>query len=244
MMIREYFAALTRPAKSVFLVSLLGVSVAAGLTLTARYYMHEAAKKDQIANQLRAEALTAMQDAAAKGALASDLQIKYDKANARAAKLQAEVDKIKVPPKPGPPPEQKQQLISDLRGMGLELVVKPSTTIAPSLVGITDGDGKTIWGWGKENLRVPFLEQKIDALTAYSSQVVKAKDLAEKVADARTKQADAATLAADKFQKDADLQREIAADVKKAYSAEKKKRLLYTAGAFVGGYFIHKELVK
>ena len=243
-MIREYFSSLTRPAKAVFLVSLLGVSVAAGLTLTARYYRNDAAKKDQIANQLRAEGAAARQDAAAKKALADDLQAKLDRSNAKVSKLQAEVDKIKVPPKPGPAPEQKQQLIADLRGMGLELVVKPSTTIAPSLVGITERDGKSIWGWGKENLRVPFLEQKIEALTAYSGQVVKAKDLAEKLADTRSKQADAAMQAADKFEKDADLQREIAADMKKAYSAEKKKRILYTAGAFVGGYFIHKELVK
>jgi len=243
-MIKEYFAALTKPTKGLIITSLIGVSVAAGLTLTARYYMHEAAKKDQIANQLRAEALTAKQDAAAKGALAADLQTKYDKANAKAAKLQAEVDKIKIPPKPGPAPEQKKQLISDLQGMGLELVVKPSTTISPSLVGIMDSDGKTIWSWGKENLRVPFLEQKIEAQTTLIVGLDKAKGIAEKVADMRTKQADAATLAADKFQKDADLQREIAADLKKAYSAEKKKRILYTAGAFVGGYFIHKELVK
>lgn len=243
-MLNEYFASLTRPAKTVFLVSALGVSLAAGLTLTARYYMHEATKKEQLANQLRDQAAAAKQDALAKAALAADLQTKLDKANGKVSKLQAELDKIKVPPHPGPAPEQKQQLISDLKGMGLELVVKPSTTIAPSLVGITERDGKSIWGWGQENLRVPFLEQKIEALTDYSGQVVKAKDLAEKLADTRSKQADAAMQAADKFEKDADLQREIAADMKKAYSAEKKKRILYTAGAFVGGYFIHKELVK
>ena len=243
-MTKEYFAALTRPAKTVFLMSALGVALAAGLTLTARYYMHEATKKEQLANQLRDQAAAAKQDALAKAALAADLQTKLDKANGKVSKLQAELDKIKVPPHPGPAPEQKQQLIADLRGMGLELVVKPSTTIAPSLVGITERDGKSIWGWGQENLRVPFLEQKIEALTDYSGQVVKAKDLAEKLADTRSKQADAAMQAADKFEKDADLQREIAADMKKAYSAEKKKRLLYTIGAGVGGYFIHKELVK
>ena len=128
--------------------------------------------------------------------------------------------------------------------MGLELVIKPSTTITPSLVGITERDGKTIWGWGKENLRVPFLEQKIEAQGNLIAGLDKAKGLAEKLAETRGKEADSALQAADKFQKDADLQREIAADLKKAYSAEKKKRILYTAGAFVGGYFIHKELVK
>ena len=243
-MIREYFAALTRPAKTVFLMSALGVALAAGLTLTARYYMHEATKKEQLANQLRDQAAAAKRDALAKAALAADLQTKLDKANGKVSKLQAELDKIKVPPHPGPAPEQKQQLISDLKGMGLELVIKPSTTIAPALAGITESDGKTIWGWGKENLRVPFLEQKIVAQQNLVVGLTKAKDLAETLADSRGKQADAAMKAADKFQKDADLQREIAVDLKKAYSAEKKKRLLYTAGAFVGGYYIHKELVK
>ncbi len=243
-MIREYFAALTRPAKTVFLVSLLGVSLAAGLTLTARYYMHEATKKEQLANQLRDQAAAAKQDALAKAAIAADLQVKLDKANGKVSKLQAELDKIKVPPQPGPAPEQKQQLISDLKGMGLELVIKPSTTIAPSLAGITESDGKTIWGWGKQNLRIPFLEHKIEAQGNLIAGLDKAKGLAEKLAETRGKEADSALQAADKFQKDADLQREIAADLKKAYSAEKKKRLLYTIGAGVGGYFLHKELVK
>jgi hypothetical protein len=243
-MINEYFAALTRPAKTVFLVSALGVSLAAGLTLTARYYMHEATKKEQIANQLRDQATAAKQDALAKAALAADLQTKLDKANGKVTKLQAELDKIKIPPQPGPAPEQKQQLIADLKGMGLELVVKPSTTIAPSLAGITESDGKTIWGWGKENLRVPFLEQKIEAQGNLISGLDKAKGLAEKLAETRGKEADSALQAADKFQKDADLQREIAADLKKAYSAEKKKRILYSVGAAIGGFYLHKELTK
>ena len=243
-MIREYFAALTRPAKIVVWVSALGVCMAVGYTVSSRYHIHEATKKDQIANQLRNEGLALKQQVATLHSQAADLQTKLDKANGKVSKLQAELDKIKVPPQPGPAPEQKQQLISDLKGMGLELVVKPSTTIAPSLVGITEGDGKTIWGWGKQNLRVPFLEQKIEAQGNLIVGLDKAKGLAEKLAETRGKEADSALQAADKFQKDADLQREIASDLKKAYSAEKKKRILYTAGAFVGGYFIHRELVK
>jgi hypothetical protein len=128
--------------------------------------------------------------------------------------------------------------------MGLELVVKPSTTISPSLVGITDSDGKTIWGWGKENLRVPFLEQKIEAQGSLIAGLGKAKDLAEKLADSRTKQADAFEKSADLHQKEADNLRVVVDDTQKALKAEKKKRILYTIGAAAGGYFLHRELVK
>lgn len=235
-MIKEYFAALTRPAKTVFLMSALGVSLAAGLTLTARYYMHEATKKEQLANQLRDQAAAAKQDALAKAALAADLQTKLDKANGKVSKLQAELDKIKVPPKPGPAPEDKKQLIADLQGLGLELVVKPSTMIAPALVGITERDGKTVWTWGKESLRVPFLEQKIDAQQNLVTGLTKAKDIAEKLADSRSKQADASDKAATAYQKEADNIRIALDDTKKAMKAERKKKLLYLAGGALAGY--------
>lgn len=243
-MLRKLFSALPFGVKALLLVSILGVLMSAALAVTARYYKHEADANGQLAMQLRAEGTVAMDDARAKLAMAADLQAKFDRANSKVAKLQAELEKIKVPDKPGPAPEEKKRLVSDLQAMGLELVVKPSTTISPSLVGITLGDGKTIWGWGMENLRVPALEDKITALTLYSSQVIKARDLAEKVASARTQQADAAMLSADRFQGEADVQRDIANNLKKAYLVERKKRLLYTGGALLGGYLIHKELVK
>jgi hypothetical protein len=242
--IKEYISGLLKPYKYTIMLVLLGVIVTGSLTVYSRRKLQDATVHEQEANRQRAEAQVAWNEASKLKQYADTLKVQLDKADAKLIKLQAAVDKIQVPPKPGPAPEQKQQLIADLKGMGLELVVKPSTTISPSLVGITDSDGKTIWGWGKENLRVPFLEQKIEAQGSLIAGLGKAKDLAEKLADSRTKQADAFEKSADLHQKEADNLRVVVDDTQKALKAEKKKRILYTIGAAAGGYFLHRELVK
>lgn len=243
-MIREFFAPLTAPLKSVFLISLLGVSVTAGLAVYSRHQLKQASQKEQEADRLRLEAQAAWKEAFRLKDYADSLKVALDKADAKLTKLQAAVDKIQVPPAPGPAPEQKQQLISDLKSMGLELVVKPSTMIAPSLVGITEGDGKTVWTWGQNSLRIPFFEQKIKAQTELINGLNKSKDLAEQLADSRAKQADAFEQSADLHRREADNLRIVVTDTKKALSAEKKKRLLYSVGALASGYFVHKELVR
>lgn len=239
-MIREQIPALLRPYKWTILVVFLGVSVAGALTLRSRYLLNQANQHELEANRQREEAQQAWKEAFRLKQYADTLKVQLDKADAKLAKLQTAVDKIQIPPKPGPAPEQKQQLITDLRGMGLELVVKPSTTIAPSLVGITESDGKTIWGWGKENLRVPFLEQKIEAQGNLITGLGKAKDLAENLADSRSKQADAFEKSADLHQKEADSLRVVVVDTKRALATEKKKRILYSVGAAALGYALAK----
>lgn len=235
-MISGQISALLRPYKWTILVVFLGVSVAGALTLRSRYLLGQASQHELEANRQREEAQQAWKEAFRLKEYADTLKVQLDKADAKLAKLQTAVDKIQVPPKPGPAPEQKQQLISELKGMGLELVVKPSTTISPSLAGITEGDGKTIWGWGKENLRVPFLEQKIEAQGNLITGLGKAKDLAEKLADSRSKQANAFEKSADLHQKEADSLRAVVVDTKKALATEKKKRILYSVGAAALGY--------
>lgn len=239
-MLKEYISGLLRPYKWTILVVLLGVSVAGALTLRSRYLLGQASQHELEASRQREEAQQAWEEAFRLKEYADTLKVQLDKADAKLAKLQTAVDKIQVPPKPGPAPEQKQQLISELKGMGLELVVKPSTTISPSLAGITEGDGKTIWGWGKENLRVPFLEQKIEAQGSLITGLGKAKDLAEKLADSRSKQADAFEKSANLHQKEADSLRVVVVDTKKALATEKKKRILYSVGAAALGYALAK----
>ena len=218
--------------------------MAGSLTLYSRHMLSAATAKEKRANELHGQYELLQKEAADLKKIGDGLAADLKKSDVKVAKLQAIVDKIKVPEKPGPAPESKKQLVADLQGMGLELVVKPSTTIAPSLVGITESDGKAIWGWGKENLRVPFLEQKIGALTDYSAGLEKAKGVAENLADLRTKEADVALKSADKANQEAIVMREVAADVKKALAAEKKKRILYTVGAAAGGYFVGKQLTR
>lgn len=243
-MIQEYYSSLTKATKSAFYLFILGVVVAGSLTLYSRHMLSQATEKEKKANELHGQYELLQKEAADLKKIGDGLAADLKKADVKVAKLQAIVDKIKVPEKPGPAPAEKKRLLDDLRGMGLELVVKPSTTIAPSLVGITGRDGQAIWGWGKENLRVPFLEQKIDALTNYSAGLEKAKGVAEKLADSRTKEADVALKSADKANQEAVMMREVAEDVKKALAAEKKRKYLYMVGAAAGGYFVGKQLTK
>lgn len=243
-MIRAYYSSLTKAAKGTIIVVLLGVTVSASLAVYSRHKLNQAHEREVIADKLREDGQKALAEAKTLRDKADGLAAQLARADAKLEKLQAAVDKIKVPDKPGPAPEQKQQLIADLQAMGLELVVKPSTTIAPSLVGITERDGKTIWGWGKENLRVPFLEQKIVKQEDLIKGLDKAKTLAESLAEARSKQADASLKAAESFQGEATNIRVALDDTKKALAAEKHKRRLYAIGAAAGGYFIGKQLAK
>ena len=233
-------AGLMKPYRWITLSVLAGVIVTTSLTLYTRRKIQQAHEQQILADQYRKEGIQLRGDVARLKSDGDSLQKELNKIKAENAKLQSIVDQIKVPPKPGPAPEQKAQLISDLKGMGLELVNKPSTTIAPSLVGITESDGKTIWGWGKENLRVPFLEQKIEAQQNLVVSLSTAKGIAEKLADTREKQADTAMKAADAHQKEADSLRVVVKDTNKALSAERKKKALYAVGAFAAGYATSK----
>ncbi len=241
---KAFFTLLTGPLKALIFVSLLGVLVAASLTVYSRYRLNQADAKEQEANRYRVEGDAAWKESFRLKEYADGIARDLVKANAKLDKLQTVVDKIIVPPKPGAAPVEKKILIADLQAMGLILVVKPSTTIAPSLVGITEGDGKTIWGWGKENLRVPFLEQKIDAQTNLIVGLDKAKTLAEKLANARAEQAGSLQATAEIRLKEADSLRVVVTDVRKALVAERKKKVLYGIGALAGGYFLHKELAR
>ncbi len=241
---KAFFTLLTGPLKALMFVSLLGVLMAAYLTVSSRYRLNQADAKEQQANLYRVEGDSAWKEAFRLKDYADGIAKDLAKANAKLDKLQTVVDKIQVPPKPGAAPEQKKVLIADLQAMGLTLVVKPSTTISPSLVGITESDGKTVWGWGKENLRVPFLEQKIDAQVNLITGLDKAKTLAEKLADARAEQAGSFQATAEVRLKEADSLRVVVTDVRKALSAERKKKVLYGIGALAGGYFIGKHVAK
>lgn len=241
-MIKEQITALLKPYKGIIIVLLLGVCVPAGLVLRSRYLLNQATQHEVEAERLRGEADGAFKEAIRLKEFADKLSVDLQKANAKLEKLQTAVDKIQVPPKPGPAPEQKQQLIADLQAMGLELVVKPSTTIAPSLVGITERDGKAIWGWGKENLRVPFLEQKVEAQGNLIAGLEKTKTLAEKLAEARTKEADLAFKSADLHKQEANNLRVVVDAGKKALANEKRKRILYGVGAVATGYVVGKKL--
>lgn len=235
-MLSEKFSGLLRPYKWLIIGSFTGVIVASGLTVYTRRKLEIAHEKEVLADQYRKEGQAAWKESFRLKEYADKLQIDLQKANAKIDKLQAAVDKIKVPPKPGPAPEDKKQLIADLQGLGLELVVKPSTMIAPALVGITERDGKAVWTWGKESLRVPFLEQKIDAQQNLVTGLTKAKDIAERLADSRSKQAEASDKAATAYQKEADNIRVALDDTKKAMKAERKKKVLYLIGGVAAGY--------
>jgi hypothetical protein len=242
--LKEYYQALTKTAKWTILVVSLGVVMNGALALVSRYQLNNATKTKQEAERLRVLGTEAWKESFKLKEYADKVTLDLKKANAKIDKLQAAVDKINVPPKPGPAPESSKQLVSDLQGMGLELVVKPSTTITPSLVGITIGDGKMIWGWGKENLRVPALEQKIEGYANLVAGLQKAKTLAETLADARAKEADSALKAADSFKHEADLQKEVAVKVRKALAAEQKRKILYGIGGLAAGYYTHKLITK
>lgn len=237
---REYLSGLLKPYKWTILLVLLGVTVAGGLTLRSRYLLKQASIHEAEADRLRVEAQASWKEAYRLKEYADTLKVQLDKADTKLAKLQTAVDKIQIPPKPGPAPEQKQQLLADLKGMGLELVTRPSAMVAPSIAGITEADGKAIWGWGKENLRVPALEQKIEAQSNLITGLNKSKDLAEKLADSRTKQADAFQQSAELHQKEADSLRVVVSDTRKALATERKKRILYSVGAAALTYAVAK----
>jgi len=243
-MIKEYFQTLTKTAKWTIIIVSFGVAVNGALSLVSRYQLNNATEKEREAERLRVLGTEAWKEAFVLKEYADKVSVDLKKANAKIDRLQAAVDKIPVPPQPGPPPESKKQLVADLQSMGLQLVVKPSTMISPSLVGITEGDGKTIWGWGKQNLRVPFLEQKIVGYENLVGGLQKAKTIAETLAEARAKEADMALKAADTFKNEADLQKEVSASVKKALAYERKRKILYGIGGLAAGYYTHKLIAK
>ena len=198
-------------------------------------------KYAQEATQLRQEASAALAERDKFRALAEQKSEALQKANVKIGKLQAAVDKIKIPP-PATPPESLGQTILDLRTMGMELVLKPSLMVAPSIAGITQNDAKLAWSWGNEARRIPYFESKITAYDGLVKGLEKAKGLAESLADLKGKEADSASLAAEKANQRAEAELRARTEIEKGMKAERLKKYLYTAGGIVLGAVAEKKL--
>lgn len=218
-----------------FLVTGVGLGVYTGVrrALGTKYV--------QEANRLRQEASAALADRDKFRSLAEQKSEALQKANAKIGKLQASLDKIKIPP-PATPPDSLGQTILDLRTMGMELVLKPSLMVSPSIAGITQNDAKLAWSWGNEARRIPYFESKITAYDGLVKGLEKAKGLAESLADLKGKEADSASLAAEKSEQRAEAEMRARLEVEKVLKAERVKKYLYTAGGIVLGAVAEKKL--
>ena len=226
--------------KWLIIVVLLGVSVAVGLKVYSRYKLELAHQQEVLASGFKAQAEAALAEADKHKKIAEDLTIKLNKATEKATKLQAQIDKITTLPSPTAVPPTTKDTLADLKKMGLELVIKPSMTVAPSVAGITAQDANKAWFWGQEALRVPGLELKLEKTTELVGVLNKNIGVANSVIEARTKEADAALKAADRGQKQADALDSALTDTKKAMAVDKKKLILYPLAAFGLGYLARR----
>ena len=227
--------------KWLILVVLLGVAMAVGYKVYGSYRLRLAHEQDIIAAQFRTQADVAKSEVDRYKKDAELLTAKLAKASDKAAKLQAQIDKIIIPPSPTEVPPTTKQTLAELNNMGLALVLKPSVMVTPSVAGITAQDANRVWFWGKEALRVPGLELKLEKTTDLVSVLNKNVDTANQVIDLRTKEADAALKAADAHRQEADALRKAENDVKSALAAERKKKILYSVGAFGLGYLVTRK---
>jgi len=234
------FKDLPRTVKGAIILVLLGATVTVGLTVFSRYKLQLAHQNEVIADQLRGEAKAAKAEVEKFKATAMVLEGKLERANAKNSKLQAELDKIIVPPQPTQAPATTQSTLDELKNMGLKLVEKPSVRVAPCVVGLTQDDAVQVWFWGKDSLRVPFLEAKIEKSGEVIKGLEKAKGLAESLAEVKGKEAEAASRGAELHQKEADALRTVVKDTKSALNAEQKKKWLYTAGGVALTYLAVK----
>lgn len=210
--------------------------MAIGLSVYSSYKLRLAHNLEAQADQFRAQATTLRAEADTYKAKADILQGKLVKAEAKVAKLKEQVDKIVVPPKPTEVPATTKDTLDQLSAMGLQMVFKPSVVIAPSVAGITSQDASKVWLWGKEAMRVPSLEMKLEKTTELVEGLDKAKGLAESLADMKGKESETWHKAADKHLEEADSLRVALKDTKSALAAQRKKTILVGLGALALGY--------
>lgn len=239
-MLKEYISGLTQTMKWLIIGVLAFALLGVGLKVYTSSKLSEANEKIRIAEQYRAEGMAIRKEAEAirheSLKIASDL----NKANAKLARLQSIVDGIKIPPKPTELPATTAQTLAELRGMGLELPDKPSLRVAPSVAGFTADDAGKVWYWGKEAIRVPALELKIEKQGDLVKGLEKAKTLAELLVESRTQEADKWHEAADKHIQEAGAIKSALTDTQKALKAERKKKILYAVGASALTYAVSR----
>ena len=202
---------------------------------------HYGRKSAEQAERYKQEQATALAERDRYRALASQKEEALQKANAKVEKLQVALAKIKIPP-PATPPESLGQTILDLRTMGMELVLKPSLMVAPSVAGITQNDAKLAWSWGNEARRIPYFESKIEKYGELTKALEKAKATAEGLADLKGKEADAAGVALDKANQRAEAEARAREQIQKAIKAERAKKYLYAVGGVAAGAAVTKAL--
>lgn len=232
---------LARPYRSVIIAVLMFISVGVGLKVYTTLRLKQAQEKLQQADQFRAEGEKLRADAEKLRAQSLLTQAALDKANAKLEKLQAAVDKIKVPDAPTSLPATTGATLADLRSMGLELVIKPSTQLAPAVAGITNDDAGKVWFWGKQTLRIAPLELKIEKQVLLVDGLTRAKTLAESLAEQRTKEADVWHGAADKKEQEALAVRAALTDTQSALKAERRKKILYAVGSAALTYAVTRK---
>lgn len=223
------------------LVVLTFVLTGAGLAVYTGVRTHYGQKSIEQAERFKREQAEALAERDRYRTLAASKEEALQKANAKITKLQASLDKIKIPP-PAVAPESLGQTILDLRSMGMELVLKPSLMVAPSIAGITQNDARLAWSWGNEARRIPYFETKLNAYADLVKGLEKAKGLAEGLADLKGKEADAAGIALDKANQRAEAEQRSREQIQKAMKAERLKKYLYAAGGIVAGAAAAKTL--
>ena len=226
--------------KYLIIVILLGVGMAVGLRVYSRHKLELAHQQEILAVQFKSQAQEALAEADKHKKVAEDLTIKLNKATEKVAKLQAQIDKIVILPSPTEVPPTTKDTLADLQKMGLNLVIKPSLAVAPSVAGITSQDATKAWFWGQEALRVPGLELKLEKTTELVGVLNKNIGVSNSVIEARTKEADAALKSAERGQRQADALDAALSDTKKAMAADKKKLILYPLAAFGLGYLARR----
>lgn len=232
---------LAKPYSGVIIGVLLFMSIGVGLKIYVSHHIKAAQVALQTADKFRAEADSARADAEKLRVQSATTQVALDKANAKLVKLQAAVDKIKIPPAPVEPPASTGATLVELRAMGLELVLKPSTQLAPAVAGFTGQDVTAVWFWGKQAMRIPSLEAKVDKQTDLIAGLNKAKSLSDTMAELRTAEADGWHKAADKKADEALALRVAVTDTQKALKAERKMKYLYAFGASVLTYAVTRK---
>ena len=214
--------------------------MAVGLSVYSSYKLRMVHQLEAQADLFRAQALALRSEADGFKVKADILEGKLEKANTKVAKLQAEVDKIVVPPAPEEAPKTVKETLVELNNMGLVLVRKPSVLVAPCVIGLTADDTVKVWFWGKDALRVPSLELKLEKTTDLAKGLDKAKGLAESLAEMKGKESEAWHKAADKHLEEADALKVAVADTKSALAAQKKRTILVSVGAFALGYLVKR----
>jgi cell division protein FtsB len=89
-----------------------------------------------------------------------DLKAKRKDLEAQIGDLEAELGRRPFPPGVGPVPTELAQVLTDLKGMGIH--PEPLST---AQFGLPNGDAPVVWTWGKESLRVPGLESRLETTT-------------------------------------------------------------------------------